>query len=230
MSSFYGSPLGMRLIDESRYPDEIKDYLAEERRLLATLAEGAGVVVEVGCMEGRLADWARERGVRYFGLDVEPSFRECWDAREGATFVLGDALDLLGSLREHTAEIPADRSLVVFPFNSMGNVGDAAGVARSLREFGRRFVLLTYETTAAAQSIRHEYYRRCEYEQLHVEESAEGVRFTSSDGLDSVAYHPDYIRSVFARQGIELNSLGFARFGVAWTDLDIRVRKLSSHP
>ncbi len=70
IKDFYESGRGDRLIDPFLFPEEIKQFLLCEKRILEALAGSFNLLVEVGSMYGRYLKWAVENGKRYFGIDV----------------------------------------------------------------------------------------------------------------------------------------------------------------
>lgn len=221
---FYGSGLGDRLIDEPNLPTAIRLFLVEERRFLERVAGTAEALIEVGCMHGRHLDWCVRRRIRYVGIDVIPRYIELGQRTvrlahldaDAYRFVLGEAeeLDRLVG-RESSRE--KETSLIFFPFNSFGNVDNPVLVAKSLAVVGCPFFVSTYLTTENANRERARYYQSCQYNSIRSEVTEHGIRFVSLDGLNSMAYHPEYLRRVWADAGLTVAVVTFGEIGVAYS-------------
>lgn len=116
---------------------------------------------------------------------------------------------------------PGRRPLVFAPFNCLGNVTDLAGALNGLAAGGLPFLLSSYRTDSLATRCREEYYVACGYNGIRAHRNARGVRFTAADGLDTVAYEPDYLIAQFAGAGIEAEVVSFGEIGAAYVSSDI---------
>ncbi|MBU1167349.1 hypothetical protein KKC60_02990 [Patescibacteria group bacterium] len=222
--TFYGSGNGNVLIDERKYPPEIKAWLKEETALLAKHAHLFNQLVEVGCMEGRFLAWALSGGKKYLGLDVVNSFIETGQEhcrslklpQEDYWIQFGDA----EKLKEFSRPIQ-EKALLFFPFNSFGNIQEHLAAIRSLCAIKKPFLICSYATSEAAWQVRSRYYQNCNYSDLHWHSSEAGVTFSSSDGLNTTAYHPQYLVRKFEEFGqMEVQVIEFAQIGRAylWTN------------
>lgn len=219
---FYAGGAGDLLIDDSRYPPVIEDFLRAERALLDSLAGEFDFLVEVGCMHGRHLDWAATRGKRYLGLDVVPRYVETGRKeaeRRGLSpvdyrFILGPAERAHEFLRRQ--RVPPQRALLFFPFNSIGNMEEAGPVIAAISVSGARFLVSSYRVTARASQGRLEYYERCGYRDIEEVRDSKAVWFLSPDGLRTAAWRPRYVRELCARKGIPVRFNPFSEIGLAY--------------
>lgn len=221
--SFYGSGLGDRLIDESLFPNEIKDFLKDEEKLFSQINSSFDTLVEVGCMNGRYLEWAMKRKLWYVGIDVIPSYidegiirAKAIDYSAESRFILGGAEELHVLLNWKALGINQAKTLLFFPFNSIGNMHDCVPVIRSLKKSETPFIISTYVTTTDANLCRQKYYDSCKYCGLHMNNDERGVTFISDDGLNTIAYHPEFIIKVFENEGLHVEAIKFSTLGIAY--------------
>jgi hypothetical protein len=109
-------------------------------------------------------------------------------------------------------------SLLVFPFNAFGNLPDGEAMLEMLQMSGLPFVISTYRTDSKALKLREEYYLAAGIEDMVIESTARGLRFTDNSGFDSIAYSEEWFNSGFSRLGMTCNSISFGKIGVAYTN------------
>jgi hypothetical protein len=200
-NGFYSSGQGDRLVDPSRYPNEITNYLTAEEDLLTSLASQFETLVEVGCMDGRYLDWAVRQQKSYLGIDIVERYVKNGQNRilsyglssDRYQIKIGDAaaihkLPCKEGLLQNTAKV-----LAVFPFNSFGNMSEPIAVLSSLAKARYPFLICSYLTSDVANHARSQYYRNCGYEQIECFSDHVGVRFVSSDGLDTAGYIVNFL-------------------------------------
>jgi hypothetical protein len=229
VAQFYGSGLGGRLIDPARFPKEIKRFLTEEERLISSMAHTFDLLVEVGCMHGRYLDWSAARGMRYLGLDVVQSYIDEGKARvsqcgldaDHYQFICGAAEQLWSFLKPYCCGLPRNRILLLFPFNSLGNMQRLQPVVRALKLADLPFLVSSYVTSSQATRIRTVYYNKCGYESLQHSEDRRGVCFYSPQGFRSFAYHPSYVTKAFKEYGISVDAIFFGGIGVGYKTVNI---------
>lgn len=226
--SFYGSGLGDRLIDESLFPLEIKKFLIEEERLLNQSKSSFNSLIEVGCMHGRYLQWAIEHVQNYIGVDIVPSYidaghrrlKEYFYESLRCNFILGSAENIDTLLNWKMLGINQHKALLLFPFNSFGNMQNYLSVIRSIKRSGVPFFISTYSTTPKATLCRRRYYEACSYKNLEKIENKRGVAFISDDGLCTIAYHQDFLLKLFKKEDMRTNIINFAGIGTIYTSLD----------
>ncbi len=223
--SFYGSGSGDLLVDSSRYPEEVDSYLDAEATELSSLA--FRTLIEVGCMEGRYLDWAVNNGKSYLGVDVIERYVLSGQDRIASFGLPSSDYRIEVCDAAHLHELPRkwvgtrQDSLALFPFNSFGNMEQPLSVLESLRDSRFPFLISSYQTSERANKARAEYYSNCGYTGISCESGDTGVRFVSGDGLDTIAYHPQYLGQLleelgFRKKMIELSSIGIAYIGISY--------------
>jgi len=222
-SNFYSSGRGDRLIDPNFFPVEISHFLKREKSILSSYGPSFDLLVEVGCMQGRYLGWAVKHKKRYIGIDIVNRYIE--DGRK-ALFKLGLASQsyqfILGGA-EHVDKIDLkqyrvekNRSILFFPFNSFGNIPNPLPVIKKLKETNLPFLISTYQTISEATSWRKQYYQNCGYKKITIINDEQGICFTSSDGLRSIAYHPEFLLNLFYANGISAQATNFCELGVMY--------------
>jgi hypothetical protein len=197
VAAFYGEQDGYALVDERNYPPELQAHLRWEAETVARHAPRYALVVEIGCMDGRLhAERLVGLGVGYLGIDLVASAIERCQARLGAVATPGAARARAGDvlrldqLLAGEPDLPAGPRLALLPFNVVGNLPSPWTTFPVLRACALDVLILSYRTTPAANAARRAYYEACGYRGLRMAETTVGVRFSSQDGLDSDAFHP----------------------------------------
>ncbi|MBU3935018.1 class I SAM-dependent methyltransferase [Patescibacteria group bacterium] len=221
---FYSNGKGDRLIDPLFYPKAIRLFLEDEQRLLEQLTESFDLLIEVGCMHGRYLDWAARHGKSYVGIDVVKRYvdagvknvGELKLPRDRYRFVLGGAEDIATIIRPSDFGVDPGRCLALFPFNSFGNMPMLRPVIRSLAKSSLPFFISSYRISQKATECRRGYYRNCGYRGIKTLRSRRGVRFTSPDGLSTVAYDPAFLREVFIANNTVAKPVPFSQIGMAY--------------
>lgn len=233
---FYGAGGGDALADPALYPPAVARFRESEDALLAAVARGADTLVEVGGMHGLHLEWAHARGLRYLGLDVVERYAA--DGRERIRqlgpdaarlehrFVCGDATKLPAILEQAEVGFPSLRAVLLFPFNSIGNMADLEGVVRAITAVGLPLLISTYQVSAEATAIRRDYYLRSGLSIQRVVEDDQGVHFQLSGGHTISAYRDSHLRRLFRSHGVELAHRIYSELGVAY----LREEDLDSSP
>jgi len=224
IKNFYESGKGDRLIDPLLFPEEIKQFLLYEKRILEALSASFDLLIEVGCMYGRFLKWAVENSKCYLGIDVVERYIEngkktVLDSRLDSTkyrFILGGAENIAELVKPDEWSIKLNRCILFFPFNSFGNINEPLAVIRSIKKSGLPFLISTYGTDQETNRCREQYYRNCGYSEIVSVQDEKGVRFVSPDGLSTIAYHPDYLQKIFILSSLEVTIVHFSRIGVAF--------------
>ncbi len=217
--TFYASGGGDLLIDSSNYPPDIVDYLEGESKLLSEMQDQFDRLAEVGCMEGRHIAWCLKHRKKYLGLDIVSRY-----IASGRTMLLSNGLkppdyrmEEVSAERLHSlGGILSERLLFFFPFNSFGNMENQLAVLDSIRKTKKSFLICSYRTTDDINTVRRAYYNNCGYSDIQETMSDEGIRFASTDGLDTMAYHPEYLRKQCEKMGMKLRVIDFSKIGIAY--------------
>lgn len=205
VNEFYENGLGDRLANPLYHPRVITEFLQEELRIVNSIQSSIDLLIEVGCMHGRYLDWAITHKKLYIGIDLVQRYIEAGRravaerglSKEIYQFVAGNAEEMARLLGQQHLHIEHDRCLLLFPFNSFGNMLDEERVIASLRECELPFFISSYQTTEYATACRKEYYTRCGYKDVRFLNTEKGIYFSSSDGLHSIAYYPKYLQKLF---------------------------------
>jgi len=221
---FYGNGQGDRLIDPLFYPKGIKLFLEDEEKLLKSLAPFFDLLIEVGCMHGRYLCWAIRRKKSYIGLDIVERYISAGRQRLGelktpsdqCRFVLGGAEDIADIIHPNDLGVDVGRCLAFFPFNSFGNMPNPKLVVKGLAQSGLPFCISSYRISQKATECRKSYYRNCGYGRIRISQGQNGVRFSSPDGLSTIAYDPTFLRGMFASNNIYARSMLFSQIGMAY--------------
>lgn len=232
--TLYASGIGDRLIDAARYPVEIRKFLESEADALERLAGTFDRLVEVGAMEGRHVDWALARDKRYIGIDATRKYVEAGVAQLRERKLPKDRFSLLHARAEELHRLPElrdkTRSLLFFPFNSIGNMDELGAVLRSLAAVGMPYLISTYTTSEEATNARASYYANCAFDGLRRSDDERGVCFRSCDGLCSIAFNHDYFLRVCRINALAVESVRLGAFGVAYLQPGLKVVSKSEGP
>jgi hypothetical protein len=95
-------------------------------------------------------------------------------------------------------------------------MAEATQVISALRESQLPFLISSYQTTEHSTDCRWEYYARCGYKDIRMSSDEKGVCFSSSDGLQSIAYHPEYMHNVCNDHGLAVTAISFSTIGLAY--------------
>lgn len=225
IKDFYESGKGDRLIDPSLFPEEIKQFLIGEKRILETLKDSFNLLIEVGSMYGRYLKWAVENGKYYLGIDIVQRYIETGrkvisDSQFDPSkyrFILGGAENIVGLVKPEEWNVKPRECLLFFPFNSFGNMEDPSVIVKSIKKSGLPFLITTYGTNQETNACRERYYRNCGYSEIVSVQDEKGVRFVSPEGLSTIAYHLDYLQKIFTLSNSKVTIVHFSQIGVAFT-------------
>ena len=223
VDEFYAEE-GQKLINACLYPDTIKQHLMLEKlKIRDTLKNKKyDAVIEVGCMDGSLHfDVISECDVNYFGIDLInqtiEKFKDKISIISSTKFMRAQVLDI-NQLRVISTEINhiAKKTLVIFPFNSFGNLHSPAEALSEIRYCGYDVCILTYQTNRIAFTEREIYYTNCRYKNLTSDVNQHGALFSSADGLYSYAYHANFVQNSFQVNQFKFQEEKFGEIGVAY--------------
>ena len=222
---FYIHGLGDQLANPACHPAGITAFLEEEQRIVSLIQHSFDQLIEVGCMNGRYLDWAIDHEKSYLGVDIVKQYIE--EGRQTVIrrmlssqtyqFVLGDAEEIDYVVLDDHLQAKRDRCLLLFPFNSFGNMEHVEKVLAALRHINLPFFISSYQTTDYALACRHEYFKRCGYQDIEVSSTEQGILFTSSDGLHSLAYYPEYLLKLFREHDLAVTATLSSRINVTYT-------------
>lgn len=215
---FYKQGTGDVLTYPENYPDAIKQYLAAEKQLLLQCLQRFECIVEAGCTTGYYTDVVLSVGKDYVGVDIAlhriMRARQEFGNNPRCRFVCDDILNLEEIIAD--LSLPAQDTLIIFPFNAFGNLTQPDKILRFLAKTGIKCIISTYKTDLETQKMRTHYYLNCGFENLTCNYSSEGVRFFNSSGLNTVAYTERSFKDFFERNRLQLRSIVLGETGMAY--------------
>lgn len=224
--NFY-STIGNRLVEQKNYPPEINEFLKLEKKLFKELVkkENCKIVVEVGCMDtGFILQETVEAGLSYIGIDVVKELVEelnaiisnsAFDKGTNTAIAYNLGVEELSKIIEKN-ELNAGEALVVFPFNSFGNIPDPEKAVNETCKLGLSMAIFTYKTDPQTTKIREKYYFNCNYKNTKELKEHRGILFQSEDGLMSYAYKESYIKKLLSKRGYEYKLIKFGAIGALY--------------
>jgi hypothetical protein len=217
-AEFY-STAGAGLLDLRNYSRAICDHLASEKKCVKHTVRKGGytTAIEVGCADGSLhMQTLLSLKLRYLGIDLVPRFIS----------ILNDKLQnlspdqLAGALvldAQHISNLRpvmfGQKALLVFSFNSFGNVDDPSKALAQACVAGFDVLILTYRTNGPASQRRSEYYAQCNLSGLRHDRNERGVVFCSDDGLHSYAYRRPWLMGLLRRYPFHCTVREFGMLG-----------------
>ncbi|MEI2747303.1 MAG: hypothetical protein V9E88_00905 [Ferruginibacter sp.] len=221
--SIYKSGVGDELVNPENYNIEVIDYLDEEARILEMLISKFNTVIEAGCMTGRNLKLIHSLGKKYIGVDLERRYiieaKLNFGSVENALFVCSDIINIEDVLIN--SKQSKETAVIVFPFNSFGNVNDNYTTLKCLLQQRFEIVIFTYRNDSVTNEVRKDYYKKSGFKNLVIEENADGVRFHDKTGLDSKAFSKYW----FDNLGSQTNNIfyhnHFAKIGVAYFNFKV---------
>lgn len=234
---FYEKGLGDRFLEAVHYSTEISSFLHSEENLVNSLSPAFDLLIEVGCMHGRYLNWAVSQSKNYLGIDIVSKYVEGGRRRtserglcqKSYRFILGSAEEMGKLIDPDELHVSIDRCLLLFPFNSFGNIPDTASVIRNLSACGLPFLISSYLVSDLATQCRTEYYRRCGYAGIQISREEYGVCLSASGGLRSIAFFPEYLKALFKGEELAVAMVPLSRIGVAYGSEDIVSRSALTH-
>lgn len=218
--SIYKSGIGDELINPENYNEEVLFYLKEEAILLNQIISKFETVVEAGCMDGRNLELIASLNKNYVGVDLENRYIEAAKNKHatvnGAMFVCDDIINLKSILQQ--IEYNKEELVVVFPFNSFGNVTDNFKTLNTLLTEKFKVVIFTYKNNKFTDTIRENYYLKSGFENLSVEKNGDGVRFFNQTGLNSKAFSEQWFEKIGICTNNKFHIQNFSNIGVAYSN------------
>ncbi|MDF3054353.1 MAG: hypothetical protein K0Q74_260 [Gammaproteobacteria bacterium] len=200
---FYKSQ-GKEILVQENYPLLIKEYLQYESQQVSkiiTAHQSYTALLEVACADARNMDIALKNNLKYYGIDF---IRENIDKAEKRIKALNQISTAfvecasIFDLSEKKDFIPeTEKVLTFFPFNALGNMGSIISVLKIVLNLNYDIVFSIFKTTDEANRTRFEYYQNCGYSNLKCYDDGNGIIFTSSEGLKSIAYFEHYLKTLF---------------------------------
>lgn len=225
LKSFYESSVGNNIMNQKCFSEEIDQYLENEKRFFEIIISKFNYLVEIGCVKGRHLQWALERGKYYIGIDIVNN--HILDAIEIASSLKLDCkkynfvceraenfLAVLNNLNRNYEQRCA--TLTYFPFNILGNIENLEQTIMNLNISNVEFYISSFKTDSFSSRIRREYYNNCGCEDITEIKDDTGIRFISKEGLNTIAYHPNWLNKKFFDMGIKIKTHEISKVGIVY--------------
>lgn len=223
MSNIYENGLGDELINQKNYNDEIKSYLYEEGKIISKIIVANSVIIEVGCMHGRLLEEVFKQGNDYIGIDNSSAYIK--EGNEKFKFFLNNQYQLIIGNSEELHKIEQIKSIkqsinavLIFPFNSFGNISNSVKAIKSISETGLPFYLFTYQCNSKATNSRIDYYQRSGFTNIQVCNISKGIQIKDNFGLNSIAYKESWLLKEFKKYNIDIYPYNFGEIGIFFSN------------
>lgn len=222
--TFYADGEGDKLFSSDNHPAEVTAFLKEENRVIRELVSSKKLLVEAGCGEGENFDWAAEMGKHYIGIDVVQRYIDAAE-KKAADSNCSTSYQFFCTGAEKLHEIIANSLpegispsdvIVLYPFNCIGNMLEVETVLKSLGEAGVDFFISSYETDISANKIRFDYYLRCGYTEVTCKIDEKGVLFSAPEGMQTYAYHAEWMLETLKKYGIQAKTVQYEPFGLGY--------------
>jgi hypothetical protein len=217
-ADFY-SKAGAVLMARQNYSKAIRNHLYGEKECVKSIVRQCNytAAVEVGCADGSVhMQTLLALRLHYLGIDLVPRFISILNQRLDALSPAVAARAVVLDAHCMSSLLPllqGQAALLIFAFNSFGNVDDPNQVIAQASACRSDFLILTYRTNRKASLLRHEYYSRCNLSGLRHERNERGVVFRSDDGLHSYAYHHAWLTGLFRRHSLRFSVKEFGMLG-----------------
>ncbi len=216
----YEKGIGDSLLAPESYNYNIRNYLLEEKNILEQVLHNFDEVLELGCSNGRHARMVLDTDKRYTGVDNVARYiseaKRLYSNTDKASFFCDDIKHFAEYINAGTGN-----TLFVFPFNIIGNIPDASEIIRQSLSLSDGVLIFTYKTDFHTQSVRADYYMSAGFEDITCTSNKTGVRFTDSQGLNTIAYTEDWFRNIFNESYHHCYRNSFGNIGVAYTNFNI---------
>lgn len=217
--SIYNLGSGDELVNPANYDNEIDFYLSEEKKLILEFSKRFDVIIEAGCMTGRNCELVRALNKKYIGVDIVQRYIDEAISRyrdiENVLFKCNDIINLekiLFSLQISMIE----NSLVIFPFNSFGNILDGESTLKELLKLKINLAIFTYQNSEKANSVRKNYYEKSGFRNLKIRTSMNEVKFYNDKGLTSSAYNQNWFDLISKKINTQFSGISFSNIGVVY--------------
>ena len=217
--NIYKSGIGDELVNPANFNFEIERFLKSEEKLIKSYSAGFSTVIEAGCMNGRNANLIYSLRKNYIGIDVESRYineaKLSFKDYRNLTFVCDDIINLESILFESNTKNIFDL-VVIFPFNSFGNITKSKVTLEKLLDQNFNLIISTYKTDDFSTLCRKDYYVNSGFCDLKVNRNKNRVRISNNSGLDSKAFSEYWFNDVSVKYGVNMKKLIFSKIGVAY--------------
>jgi hypothetical protein len=193
---------GFKIMNEENYPESIKSFLYDELcYIIKILSKGNYyVLLEIGSANSIKALTIVQKNYKYYGIDINSRFVQEATQSFAEKNISDKAKVKLMSFFELNSSFEAfninEKVLIVLPFNLFGNLGNPKKSLEKLFILCQDFIISYYKVNLTSYLAREEYYKNCEYKNLIYTKDNSQAKFTSSEGLCSITYSPEYIERI----------------------------------
>lgn len=226
VKTFYESNIGHNIMEEIFFSREINSYLELEKCFLESIINKFNLFVEIGCVKGRHLQWTLEKGKYYVGIDIVS--KHIIDAERVAVSLNLDSNQyklvceraenfylILNQIKMNDRRQKYN-ALTYFPFNIFGNVENWDKIVLKLKESNVDFYISGFKTDKFSTEIRKQYYSNCGCKELIEIQDDTGIRFKSKEGLNTIAYFPNWLSQKFSDIGIKIKTYELGNIGIAY--------------
>jgi hypothetical protein len=204
------SGIGSRMFDDDYLTWEVSEFLWSERQLVGELLDWGNFehLIEGGCGFGRSLPIAHNREIVYDGCEIVKSWISVANKRIALMNVTPQELRVtLGSVEsiERIAPLfarrPSGCSLLLLPFNLIGNLANPIQCLKGARAFGCSVAIASFGFDTDTTNVRLRYYAQCGFTNLDKHIDTAGSRITGSQHLNTVAYRPETLENLAGETG-----------------------------
>lgn len=204
----YESGKGDTLIDSSLYPPDVVKYLTEERIEINKKLVSYTHLFEIGCMSARHLDQAITNEKMYTGIDIVQRYIDQankknldingWGSLYNVICYNALELDKLFQTDSNLNTLDKSKILLLFPFNSFGNLDDCEKMTQVLNRLNIDFMINSYKTDSLTNKFRMNYYLKSSMTNLQLKETEDSVVISSSENLNSKCFKEIFYKKRFS--------------------------------
>lgn len=223
--SFYSKFGGDQILNTANYPAELNDFLQAELSFFDEFVIKKNgrytALFEVGCGKARNMHFALNHKLYYYGIDFVAD-----DIEQAKKIISKNNLQS----RAHVSCMSVfdfnignniinklHTPLCIFPFNSLGNMGNTLLILKEFYKCGYDILVTSYRIDEYAIGVRRSYFEKCGYRELKFSQDESGITFTSEEGLKSVAFDPDYFLALCASVDYRVKHTMIGEIGIVYT-------------
>lgn len=201
VQDFYSNNWWELLVDDDNYPQEIKDFLVNERNVTIDLLFRwwYDLLFEVWCMNARNVNISLDLWIWYFWIDIVQRYIEEAKIKISSSWIKDSFVKVLSADKVKLDNIviwASEKPLVLFPFNSFWNIENIRSTLLSFSALGFDLLISTYGTDDFSNEVRYNYYINCWYEWLQQNEWDESIVFSSNEWLHTSVYKEQWLRKL----------------------------------
>lgn len=197
LTTFYKTQTGEKIMDPHCYTNGILKFLEDENQLILNLVDQYDYLFEIGCGPSFRAKEVVKKGCRFYGIDINKNF-----IKSSQDSFVKAQIEKMAYAEEFCANdltvnnFPIQnkkKTLILFPFNLLGNLADFHIVLENMIDIGEDFCFSIYKINEEARKSRLKYYTNCGCQQIRYTSTPVGDLFNSKDGLHSASFKVSFI-------------------------------------